>query len=102
LALAPKGQTLPTRPYCKPGARQRGPTISGAYQGFCELDLPRPCRLVLDTMLRDGSQGANRFHLIKLVNGTVDECRPRAPDDAPGRRADDRIAYSYPDLDVVQ
>src|SRR5688572_31309997 len=44
---------------------------------WATLDLSNPYRAVFDTMLPDAIQIADPFHLIKLANHKLDECRRR-------------------------
>jgi transposase len=42
---------------------------------WATLDLSGPYRKVFDTMLPDAVQVADPFHVIKLANTKLDECR---------------------------
>ncbi len=53
---------------------------------FATLDLSGPYRAVFDTMVPDAIQVADPFHLIKLANAALDECRRRVQDDTLGHR----------------
>ncbi|MCA1701897.1 MAG: ISL3 family transposase [Actinobacteria bacterium] len=53
---------------------------------FATLDLSGPYRAVFDTMLPDAIQVADPFHLIKLANAALDECRRRVQDETLGHR----------------
>ena len=53
---------------------------------WATLDLSGPYRSVFDTMLPDATQIADPFHLIKLANTKLDECRRRVQNDTLGRR----------------
>lgn len=53
---------------------------------WATLDLSGPYRLVFDTMLPDAGQIADPFHLIKLANQALDECRRRVQNDTLGHR----------------
>jgi transposase len=50
------------------------------------LDLSGPYRSVFDTMLPDATQIADPFHLIKLANTKLDECRRRVQNETLGHR----------------
>lgn len=53
---------------------------------FAVLDLSGPWRLAFDTMLPDATQIADPFHLVKLANQRVDECRRRVQNETLGHR----------------
>ena len=53
---------------------------------FATLDLSGPYRSVFDTMLPDATQVADPFHLVKLANATLDECRRRVQNETLGHR----------------
>jgi len=53
---------------------------------YATLDLSGPYRLVFDTMLPDAVQVADPFHLVKLANAKLDECRRRVQNDTLGHR----------------
>jgi hypothetical protein len=53
---------------------------------FATLDLSGPYRAVFDTMLPDAIQVADPFHLVKLANAALDECRRRVQDETLGHR----------------
>jgi len=53
---------------------------------WATLDLSGPYRSVFDTMLPDATQIADPFHLIKLANSKLDECRRRVQNDTMGHR----------------
>jgi transposase len=53
---------------------------------YATLDLSGPYRAVFDTMLPDATQVADPFHLVKLANTALDECRRRVQDDTMGHR----------------
>jgi len=53
---------------------------------YATLDLSGPYRLVFDTMLPNAVQVADPFHLIKLANQKLDECRRRVQNDTCGHR----------------
>jgi transposase len=50
------------------------------------LDLSGPYRLVFNTMLPDAAQVADPFHLVKLANQRLDECRRRVQNETLGHR----------------
>jgi transposase len=50
------------------------------------LDLSGPYRKVFDTMLPDALQVADPFHLVKLANAKLDECRRRVQNETLGHR----------------
>jgi transposase len=68
-----------------PGRRGRGPTEWLEAQGqewrdqvrFATLDLSGPYRAVFDAMVPAATQVADPFHVIKLGNTKLDECRRR-------------------------
>jgi transposase len=76
------------------GRSTAGPCAWLAAQGqdwlddieFATLDLSGPYRAVFDTMLPDAIQVADPFHLVKLANAALDECRRRVQDDTLGHR----------------
>ncbi len=53
---------------------------------YATLDLSGPYRAVFDTMLPGATQVADPFHLVKLANTALDECRRRVQDDTLGHR----------------
>jgi len=53
---------------------------------YATLDLSGPYRAVFDTMVPDAVQVADPFHLVKLANTALDECRRRVQDDTLGHR----------------
>jgi transposase len=53
---------------------------------WATLDLSGPYRAVFDTMLPDAVQVADPFHLVKLANSKVDECRRRVQNETLGHR----------------
>jgi transposase len=53
---------------------------------WATLDLSGPYRAVFDTMLPDAVQVADPFHLVKLANAKLDECRRRVQNDTVGHR----------------
>ncbi len=54
--------------------------------GWATLDLSGPWRLAFDTMLPAATQIADPFHLVKLANATLDECRRRVQNETMGHR----------------
>jgi transposase len=77
-----------------PGRTAAGPCAWLAAQteqwrdriGYATLDLSGPYRLVFDTMLPDAVQVADPFHVVKLANSKVDECRRRVQNETCGHR----------------
>ena len=53
---------------------------------WATLDLSGPYRAVFDTMLPDAVQIADPFHLIRLANQRLDECRRRIQNQTLGHR----------------
>ena len=53
---------------------------------WATLDLSGPYRVVFDTMLPDAVQVADPFHVVKLANHKLDECRRRVQNDTLGHR----------------
>ena len=53
---------------------------------WATLDLSSPYRAVYNTMLPDATQIADPFHLIKLANSKLDECRRRVQNETLGHR----------------
>jgi transposase len=53
---------------------------------FATLDLSGPYRKVFDVMLPDAVQVADPFHLVKLANSKIDECRRRVQNETLGHR----------------
>lgn len=53
---------------------------------WATLDLSGPYRSVFDTMLPAAVQIADPFHLIKLANSKLDECRRRVQNETLGHR----------------
>jgi transposase len=53
---------------------------------FATLDLSGPYRAVLDGMLPDATQVADPFHVVKLANSKLDECRRRTQNETMGHR----------------
>jgi transposase len=65
-------------------ARQ-SPTWRAAIR-WATLDLSGPYKTVFDTMLPDATQIADPFHLIRLANQRLDECRRRVQNQTLGHR----------------
>jgi transposase len=53
---------------------------------WATLDLSGPYRSVFDTMVPDATQIADPFHLVKLANSKLDECRRRVQNETLGHR----------------
>jgi transposase len=53
---------------------------------WATLDLSASYRAVYDTMLPDAVQVADPFHVVKLANTALDECRRRVQNDTLGHR----------------
>lgn len=53
---------------------------------WATLDLSGPYRKVFDTMLPQAIQVADPFHLVKLANSKLDECRRRVQNETMGHR----------------
>ena len=53
---------------------------------WATLDLSGPYRKVFDTMLPDAIQVADPFHVVKLANHKLDECRRRVQNETVGHR----------------
>jgi len=53
---------------------------------WATLDLSASYRAVFDTMLPDAVQVADPFHVVKLANTALDECRRRVQNDTVGHR----------------
>jgi transposase len=53
---------------------------------WATLDLSGPYRAVFDTMLPDATQIADPFHVVKLANQKLDECRRRVQNETLGHR----------------
>jgi transposase len=76
------------------GRSSAGPMAWLAEQGkpwrdqvrFATLDLSGPYRRVFTLMLPDAVQVADPFHLVKLANSKLDECRRRVQNETMGHR----------------
>ena len=53
---------------------------------WATLDLSGPYRKVFDTMLPDATQVADPFHVVRLANSKLDECRRRVQNETLGHR----------------
>jgi transposase len=53
---------------------------------WATLDLSNSYRSVFDTMLPDAVQVADPFHVVRLANGALDECRRRVQNETLGHR----------------
>jgi transposase len=53
---------------------------------WATLDLSGPYRVVFDTMVPDATQVADPFHVVKLANHKLDECRRRVQNETVGHR----------------
>lgn len=53
---------------------------------YATLDLSGPYRRVFDVMLPDATQVADPFHVVKLANSKLDECRRRVQNETLGHR----------------
>ena len=71
-------------PACEWLAAQPPPWLDGIR--WATLDLSGPYRLVFNTMVPDAVQVADPFHLIKLANQRLDECRRRVQNETMGHR----------------
>jgi transposase len=77
-----------------PGRSGQGPTEWLEDKGeiwrrqvrWCTLDLSGPYRAVFDKMLPDATQVADPFHVTKLANTKLDECRRRVQNETMGHR----------------
>jgi transposase len=57
-----------------------------AHVELATLDLSGPYRSVFDTMLPDATQVADPFHVVRLANTALDECRRRVQNETMGHR----------------
>ena len=53
---------------------------------WATLDLSGPYRSVFDTVLPNAVQVADPFHVVKLANSKLDECRRRVQNETMGHR----------------
>lgn len=63
----------------------RGPDWRSRIR-WATLDLSGPYRSVFDAMLPDAVQVADPFHVVKLANSKLDECRRRVQNETLGHR----------------
>jgi hypothetical protein len=70
---------------CSNKARMRGEDWLANIR-WATLDLSGPYRSVFDTMLPHATQIADPFHLVKLANSKLDECRRRVQNETLGHR----------------
>jgi len=76
-----------------PGRSSAGPMAWLAEQGkpwrdqvrYATLDLSGPYRKAFTTMVPDATQVADPFHVVKLANTKLDECRRRVQNETMGR-----------------
>ena len=54
--------------------------------GWGVMDMSGPYKTVFDTALPDAEQVVDRFHLIKLANSRLDDCRRRVQNEVLGHR----------------
>ncbi len=64
---------------------ERGDAWLGQIR-WATLDLSGPYRAVFSTMVPDATQIADPFHLVKLANSQLDECRRRVQNETLGHR----------------
>jgi transposase len=77
-----------------PGRSGEGPTAWLKAKGkdwrdqvrYATLDLSSPYRAVFTTMVPDAVQVADPFHVVKLANTKLDECRRRVQNETMGHR----------------
>ena len=77
-----------------PGRSGRGPTewLEARGKGwrdqirFATLDLSGPYRAVFDALVPEATQVADPFHVVKLGNTKLDECRRRVQNETMGHR----------------
>ncbi len=64
---------------------------------WATLDLSTSYRTVFDTMLPDAVQVADPFHVVKLANTALDECRRRVQNETLGHRGrrDDPLGRAH-------
>ncbi len=53
---------------------------------FATLDLSGPYRKAFNLMLPDAGRGADPFHVVKVANSKLDECRRRVQNETLGHR----------------
>lgn len=61
---------------------------------WATLDLSASYRVVFDTMLPHATQVADPFHVVKLANTAVDECRRRVQNETLGHRGRRRLTIA--------
>ena len=66
-------------------AGRAGEGVAGQGR-FATLDLSSPYRKVFTPMVPDALQVADPFHLVKLANTKLDECRRRVQNETLGHR----------------
>ena len=64
---------------------EQGP-VWRAQVRWAVMDLSGPYRATFDTMLPDAEQVADPFHVVKLANAKLDECRRRVQNETLGHR----------------
>lgn len=71
---------------------------------WATLDLSASYRMVFDTMLPDAVQVADPFHVVKLANTALDECRRRVQNDTLGHsgRRDDPLLSARRRLTIAR
>ena len=78
---------VPGRTAAKPSEwlEARGPEWRAGF-AWATLDLSGPYRATFDTMLPDAIQVADPFHVVRLANSKLDECRRRVQNETLGHR----------------
>ena len=78
---------VPGRTAAKPSEwlEARGPEWRAGI-AWATLDLSGPYRATFDTMLPDAIQVADPFHVVRLANSKLDECRRRVQNETLGHR----------------
>ena len=74
------------RRWAVPMAGRPRHAVAGHHRVGPTLDLSGPYRAVFDTMLPDAVQIADPFHLVRLANQRLDECRRRVQNQVLGHR----------------
>lgn len=69
---------------CRWLAERPGEWLAGIE--WATLDLSNSYRMVFDTMLPDAVQVADPFHVVRLANQALDECRRRVQNETLGHR----------------
>jgi transposase len=69
---------------CKWFAKRSAEWLSGVR--WATLDLSASYRSVFNTMLPDATQVADPFHVVRVANTALDECRRRVQQDTTGHR----------------